>query len=638
MSLAHSEDVLPLSAAAARPARVALQAPGDTLWVAALAAFLGAVAAIRQGTWQVAVESGQVLASFVSYPHDNSFYIYHVKAWSLINQVAALLLKAGASPESASLLLVALGGAIAFAGLALITLSLGGPPWLAVIAPLVCSSFTEAAKVLGATYPLPLIGGPHTYGTFSLSCVLLALGLLGCGRRKTGWFLLALAPAIHLTVGLWAVLVALLGTCCNWSSARKTVGEVWVAAMLGLLIATISYKWQATFWSDLPRVSDQIKSELLALSAEYLDAHRGIVAWGHPAVLLNLIVAFFGLLWLAIPALRLPAPARPLIAALVCSGLLAAVAAGLTAHQGELPSLFRRAMPGRYVNLVTLAFPAVAIGCAGANWQRLSVRALFVGIVYLTFLPLIAIGMPGTTKLLLALIGYALAASLLPETLVGALLTAAALVLALILGARESVGFVAAAVVPLAALPRLAARSSASPRGPGLLRFASIVLVLVAGLVSLMTHWSATRGAMAIDSALAAARQGSGLLLTGSDLFLVQLKTGRPVLLSGGSIDAIWYVPEAGADMYRVLHEVYGIDLARPLESRESMSIGSLYRDAGRELWQRRTAPEWQQLARKYGFQDIVVYKDWKLDLPLIADGDSYRLYRVPALASGDNP
>src|ERR1700687_2410800 len=48
-------------------------------------------------TWQVAVESAQVIAGLVSYPADNPFYIYHLKLWTALHEILAVLLRAGLS-------------------------------------------------------------------------------------------------------------------------------------------------------------------------------------------------------------------------------------------------------------------------------------------------------------------------------------------------------------------------------------------------------------------------------------------------------------------------------------------------------------------------------------------------------------
>ena len=70
------------------------------------------------------MESGQVLAGLVAYPPTNPFYLYHLKLWTLVNQLSALLLKAGLSEMAVSLLVSGLLGAVSFSALALTTFAL----------------------------------------------------------------------------------------------------------------------------------------------------------------------------------------------------------------------------------------------------------------------------------------------------------------------------------------------------------------------------------------------------------------------------------------------------------------------------------------------------------------------------------
>src|SRR6185295_17744894 len=60
--------------------------------------------AFTRPNWQVAVESAQVLSGVVSYPLHNSFHIYHVKLWTILNQVLALPLALGSSERALSIL------------------------------------------------------------------------------------------------------------------------------------------------------------------------------------------------------------------------------------------------------------------------------------------------------------------------------------------------------------------------------------------------------------------------------------------------------------------------------------------------------------------------------------------------------
>ena len=60
----------------------------------------------------------------------------------------------------------------------------------------------------------------------------------------------------------------------------------------------------------------------------------------------------------------------------------------------------------------------------------------------------------------------------------------------------------------------------------------------------------------------------------------------------------------------------------------------SLMEDSGKELWERRTAVEWQQLAGEFGFTEVMTFEGWDLHLPEIARSHGLVLYAVPAAHS----
>jgi hypothetical protein len=47
--------------------------------------------------WQVAVETAQVVAGIIHYPSENPFCLYHLKVWTVLHQIGALLLLSGLS-------------------------------------------------------------------------------------------------------------------------------------------------------------------------------------------------------------------------------------------------------------------------------------------------------------------------------------------------------------------------------------------------------------------------------------------------------------------------------------------------------------------------------------------------------------
>ena len=128
------------------------------------------------------------------------------------------------------------------------------------------------------------------------------------------------------------------------------------------------------------------------------------------------------------------------------------------------------------------------------------------------------------------------------------------------------------------------------------------------------------------DGLFAAATGRPGLPLTARDLHLVQLRTRRPVLLDGGALDALLYVPDAAPETDRILQRVYGTTLASLQQSHE----GFLRGEVGEALWQARTPAEWQDIAQAFGVTDVLTDSGWTLQLPVLASSTDFVLYEIP--------
>ena len=123
---------------------------------------------------------------------------------------------------------------------------------------------------------------------------------------------------------------------------------------------------------------------------------------------------------------------------------------------------------------------------------------------------------------------------------------------------------------------------------------------------------------------------GKGMMLTSSDLHLIQLRTRRAVLLDGGQLDLLPYTCEAGPAMELILREVYGIDFFNPPDQAKRMA--SLRVDSNQTLWEKRTQLEWIRIAKKFGITEILTFSSWRLQLPVAEQNHSYTLYTIPEL------
>jgi hypothetical protein len=119
-----------------------------------------------------------------------------------------------------------------------------------------------------------------------------------------------------------------------------------------------------------------------------------------------------------------------------------------------------------------------------------------------------------------------------------------------------------------------------------------------------------------------------GLLLTGGNLFLAQMRTRRPVLIGGGGLDGLAYAPESAVGMANILRDVYGIDIVNPPP--EARGTGTVPNEANRAVWEGYRRDRWRDIRRRYGVTQVLTYPDWTLDLPVAARDSCCVLYDIP--------
>ena len=119
--------------------------------------------AFTRPSWQVSVESGQVLAGLVSYPANNSFYIYHLKLWTIVNQALALALTIGFSERTLSILVSGAMAGLSYAAVGLCVFAVSRNAFWTIAAPFLVD-FTRVQSALAVNYPMDFMGTPHTYG------------------------------------------------------------------------------------------------------------------------------------------------------------------------------------------------------------------------------------------------------------------------------------------------------------------------------------------------------------------------------------------------------------------------------------------------------------------------------------------
>jgi hypothetical protein len=126
----------------------------------------------------------------------------------------------------------------------------------------------------------------------------------------------------------------------------------------------------------------------------------------------------------------------------------------------------------------------------------------------------------------------------------------------------------------------------------------------------------------------AAAARGEGPLLVGGDLFLIQLRTRRPVLIDPATLDTMPYAIEAAPRLDHILRDVYGVSLFNPPD--EARGRGTVPPRANRAVWERYEPARWVEIRRDYGVTQVVTPTGWRLQLPFVAESKELKLYAIP--------
>ena len=585
------------------------------LWVLVISGALGfRIAFVAFPTWQVAVETAQVVAGLVTYPAGNPFYVYHTKLWTVLHQVCALLLLSGVSEIMLSKLLSGVLGMLSLQALSMCVFALSRNVLLSIGASLFVLATRSASN--GATYPILLMSTEHTYGSAGLSTFVLAVASLGAGCYGLGGVLVGLMPAVHPSLGLW--LWILVATCLAWDfrTARAELRPALKWFLAGAALTTLSLAVQLTVTYDVPRVDPVESAKYLRGFVAFWDGHRAPVGSETLAVALNRGAMALGLIWLIGFRDRLPPSAAFLLRVIVGGAVLGlAMAAVSWIPPDKLPLTLLMLMPTRLLNFNGMIFVPLLIGLLGLYsrlfWGRLLMAVLLVGLL------------------------------LSPRSMIWEWSAANRWAWLqngfdpLIVMEMTSVGLVCLGAADWARrrqsdVPAVAPEGAVVTLVKGGLWIVSFAAVALTGFLTLRlrpdtTDYFRDRTNNPFFAAVAAEREG--MVLTAGSFQLVQLYTRRPVLLDG-ALDTLPYASESGPAMQRILLDVYGADLLNPPE--EARKKGVLPRAFHRGLWEQYSRARWQQIRRTYDVHVIVTPGDWLLDLPVAAEGSGFRLYRIP--------
>ena len=385
---------------------------------------------------------------------------------------------------------------------------------------------------------------------------------------------------------------------------RELTGSRVVASFAaGLTVTIVSFWIHRAMAAPVPAIDPETAQRFFRTFVTFWDWHRSPVPLRDKGVTLAIEAAVLAVAALAWSGRNRPVPGRLLLRMVAIGGFASlGLALWSRAPSGWMPDWLVALMPGRMLNISIMVLPALLFGLISASRPPLLARVWVV----------------------------LLAAGLLSAR--GSLLwTVAGVPPPISFGANSVLAFGTLGALLVGAMTwRWPDRRPADYRS---LHAALISVFILAAVVAIVDASRGIRWRMEArspwkrDAALSAAAHGSGPLLTGGDLFMIQLRTRRPVVLDGGALDVLPYAVESGPEMDRVLRGVYGIDLFNP--PAEARGGGRVPSGANRQVWTAFSRDRWRQLAREYRFKQVLTPSGWTLALPLVASSPDFVLYAI---------
>jgi hypothetical protein len=351
--------------------------------------------------------------------------------------------------------------------------------------------------------------------------------------------------------------------------------------------------------SRVPGLAVEVSRTYFDVFVALWDGHRQPIALGAPAVVLNAGALSVATVWLRSRGDDLRPSARLLLRFVQVSAVVALGLVPLSWIPPEhVPMRLLILMPGRVLNINAFAFPALLFGLLaslpGAVWAA-ALTLLFAGGLLVS-----------NTSALWSVLPAARPVTLAPHVV--------------------ALAMAAAAMVFVHQRKEQARRDSAAAA----LRVASAITFAVAAVLAYISADDRSRLFVdrTNDGFFASVSREEGVLLGPGEIYLLQLRTRRPVLIDAGALDTLAYTPETGPAMHRILRDVYGIDMFDPPE--KARGGGKLPASVHRATWEAFTADRWQEIRRRYHVTNVLTDGDWVLDLPIIAQSSRYLLYRIP--------
>ncbi|MBI5210940.1 MAG: hypothetical protein HY927_13305 [Elusimicrobia bacterium] len=634
------------------------------LLVLATTGAFGFILGVLRTDWQNAAEGAQAISGLLKDPI-SPFVAYYAWAWTSLHQVPALLLRAGLSEWTVSVLLSGLAGALCFQALGLVVWALCRDPLFSVLAPIWIAFASDPSPGFltfpGINYDAVLLGSPSTGGMYGTSLALLVFGCVGAELYGPAVFILGLSLCVHPVLALWCHLAlgaALLWDRDGWRPIVRSCPR-WALAGYGLsLLSFVSHHGLAR-QPMTPVEALHAPADYATVFIRYWDHHRRPVPLSTPGVVMAALNAVLGAVCLKLyrPSFR-RGPSLMLGAFLASAVLAGPLILCYRIPPDWVPGAVWKAMPARTLNLNVLGLSPLLLGLL---WLRRddsrAMANLLATSALLILLPpshRFLCLMPSALSLLAVFFldqrpthrrfwswsgAFCLAGGV--AALLGRSLHPGSSGRYSVWRLTGAVAFLAAGLAAAWRATTVDRTSRIAPSPPQdsstswavspLARGTVLAVSAILCVPLLRDAWRSWVSARAPSAVFAEASRRNGSLLTGSNLSGIQMRTRRPVLLDGGGFDWLPYNPGLlGPSIDRILREIYGVSFFEPPDDIRQRRPGGLLSDTGRQLWSSRSPREWARIRRDFGVTDVITFADWELRIPLLARDSRHALYSIP--------
>ncbi|ETR74699.1 MAG: hypothetical protein OMM_00030 [Candidatus Magnetoglobus multicellularis str. Araruama] len=541
-------------------------------------AMWGGIVGMMHPHWQLAIEGGQVWAGLVDYPLDNPNFMYLNHAWTMVHQATGLLLYAGLPEKLLSLFISGLIGFVSCMAISGLMFYFSRSILFSTLFP-VLYYLIEKQMHLGANYPIMLWDVPHTYGALSFSIVLLIVSLWLLNKHRLAGFLLGLLPSLHIA---WAFFVYLVMTliqvkrwCCKQDNLLQRIMPAFICGSLISLISFMDYQYHLIQYPEVMQMKPFIKA------FQQWDCHRMPLPVTHPAIWINIIAIIYSIFCLQSQSFT------PRVLAyewMIACGVLGLVGALLSYLPNNMYLYIYRMIPTRVLNVNVVFLIACCAGQLNINNFRGAVLVVLTCVMYLS-------GM---------MISFWAAAFTISGVFFG-----------------------------ITWIKEIFSKQVENWIQHDQWKYIPLFLMVIIHCQFIVQHISnISKFIFHKDLVIEEVKKTKGILLTASNIMLIQARTRKPVLLYGESLDMVMYAMASMPTVSHILNDIYGISWCNPPES--VLHKGGLTSCIDQKLWESRSLDQWIEIKEKYNVSYVLTYASYQLNLKLVEKNSYYGLYRLP--------